>query len=233
MHKLSTVILYRVLRYPQSGRSWLITNSLPILACFPRRETPEPHHQHRLGTQKTCKFLSSILYLLNPHHIGCRLGLRTKALLPPERGGNTWSVPQGRDHFRNISRCHLSHTYPCLVSMSLEKTSLTECLMSHGAHIHVDVTVCGFPFIALARPRNWFWYWVSVFPSSSIFTILWQFLINIWVWIQRFSGSQEMVQVLTRPDFFILQDLGIWKCSRTLVFAITFTEQLSLPTDKH
>lgn len=135
----------------------------------------------------------------------------------------------------SISKYHLSHTYPCLVNMSVlwEKTSRTECLMRRGAHIHVDVTVCGFPFIALARPRNWFWYWVSVFPSSFIFTILWQFLINIWVWIQRFSGSQEMVQVLTRPDFFlILHYLGIWKCSRTLVFAMTFTEQLSLPTDK-
>lgn len=153
MHKLSPVIQYRALRHPQSGRSWVITNSLPPLAHFPRHETSGPHHQHCLGTQKTCQFLSSILYLLNPHHIGRTLRLRTKALLPPDRGGNTWSAPRVGTILGNISRYHLSHTYPCLVNMSPEKI-LTKCLLRRGAHIHVDVTVCGFPLIALARPRN-------------------------------------------------------------------------------
>lgn len=42
-----------------------------------------------------------------------------------------------------------------------------------------------------------------------------------------------MIQVLTRPASPILQDLGMLKCSRTLAFTMTFTKQLSLPTNRH
>lgn len=127
-----------------------------------------------------------------------------------------------------LFRC-LSHTYPYLANLSPEKISLIECYMRSGPHVHVGITVCGFSFLVRTGPRNWLWYWVSVFPTSSLLTILPYFLINISVLIQKVSWGQETVQVLTRPAFLIPQDLGILKCSRTLVFTMTFTEQLSLP----
>lgn len=175
-HKLSTVIQYSMLRYPQSGRSWLITNSLPPLARFPRCESPGPHHQHRLGTQKACSWApshTSWIHII----LGADSGWGPK-LCSLQKG----VVTHGVSHrvgtiLGSISKYHLSHTYPCLVNMSVlwEKTSRTECLMRRGAHIHVDVTICGFPFIALARPRNWclvlaqFSLHLSSLPSSDSF----------------------------------------------------------------